>query len=159
MVKSKVLNNIQIPVSGEGPRGETGRIGYLLRQASVAHRLRVEKILAEFDLTLPQYSVLSFCLLYPGLSNADLARLTLLTPQTVSTIVSNLERKGMIVRHAHAIHGRIQHIDLSAEARALLKKCDKPVLKLQEELVEGLSPKEEKIVRQWLINLAKSENL
>ena len=144
----------KIPPVGEGLRGEQGRIGYLLRQANAAHRLKVEKLLAEFDITLPQYSVLSFCALYTGVSNADLARLTLLTPQTLSVIVNNLERKGAIIRAPHAIHGRIQHIDLSSAGRTLLKTCDKRVLQVQQQLTAGLSPQAEKTIRQWLVSVA-----
>ena len=33
---------------------------------------------------------------YPGLSGADLARVALLTPQTVGVIIRNLERDGAI---------------------------------------------------------------
>ncbi|MDD2749752.1 MAG: MarR family winged helix-turn-helix transcriptional regulator [Acidithiobacillus sp.] len=42
------------------------------------------------------------------------------TPQTVSTIVANLERAGAIVRHPHHYHGRIQQIDLSETGKSLL---------------------------------------
>ena len=35
-----------IPTAGEGKRGETGHIGYLLRQACTAYRIRMEKTLA-----------------------------------------------------------------------------------------------------------------
>ncbi|MDR7926406.1 hypothetical protein RIE95_05280 [Acidithiobacillus thiooxidans] len=42
------------------------------------------------------------------------------TPQTVSTIVANLERAGAILRHPHHYHGRIQQIDLSETGKSLL---------------------------------------
>jgi hypothetical protein len=35
---------------------------------------------------------------YPGISNVDLARLAVLTPQTVSAIIANPERAGFLVR-------------------------------------------------------------
>ena len=46
-------------------------------------------------MTLPQFSVLTMLAAYPGASGAALARLellTLLTPQTMSVIVANLEK-------------------------------------------------------------------
>ena len=99
-----------IPQVGEGKRGENGYLGYLLRQAAGAYRHRVERALADLRVTPPQFSVLTMLAAYPGISNADLARLALLTPQTVSTIVANLERAGAIVRQPHHYHGRIQQI-------------------------------------------------
>lgn len=40
-----------IPRPGEGKRGEAGYFGYLLRQASGAYRLRVERALADLEVT------------------------------------------------------------------------------------------------------------
>jgi DNA-binding MarR family transcriptional regulator len=88
----------EIPRTGEGKRGEEGHIGYLLRQAGAANRLRMERALADLGVTPPQFMVLTMLVAYPGLSNADVARLALLTPQTVSVIVANLLRSGAIAR-------------------------------------------------------------
>ncbi len=87
-----------IPAPGEGKRGEEGYLGYLLRQAAGAYRLRVERALSDLGVTPPQFATLTMLSAYPGLSNADLARLAVLTPQTVSVIVGNLEKAGALVR-------------------------------------------------------------
>ena len=108
---------------GEGKRGEQGYLGYLLRQASVALRTRIERDLSEEDVTPPQFAVLTMVGAYPGLSNADLARLSLLTPQTVSVIVSNLKRSGRLASHPHAVHGRIQQLEITNAGRDLLARC------------------------------------
>ena len=42
-----------VPQPGEGKRGEQGYLGYLLRQASVALRSRMERDLSEEDVTPP----------------------------------------------------------------------------------------------------------
>lgn len=152
-----ILANIMLPEPDEEINAEEARIGYLLRQANTAHRMKVEQILAKQKITLPQFSVLTFCGMYPGLSNADLARLTGLTPQTVCVIVANLERKALITRHAHEIHGRIQHIELTEEGQNVLDKCNKPVIAYQNKLTAGLSPKEEKIIRHWLVRVAQDD--
>lgn len=143
-----------VPAPGEGKRGEEGYLGYLLRQAAGAHRLRVERALADLGVTQPQFVTLTMLAAYPGLSNADLARLALLTPQTLSVIVANLERAGSLVRKPHAVHGRIQHIDLSDSGRALLKKCRERVQAIEGELTKGLSTQEEHAVRRWLVDVA-----
>ncbi|QPC91072.1 MarR family winged helix-turn-helix transcriptional regulator [Mesorhizobium sp. INR15] len=143
-----------IPAPGEGKRGEEGYLGYLLRQAAGAHRLKVERALASLDVTQPQFVTLTMLAAYPGLSNADLARLAVLTPQTVSVIVANLERAGSLVRKPHAIHGRIQHLDLSDSGKALLKTCRERVHAIENELTEGLSAEAEQNVRRWLVSVA-----
>ena len=136
-----------VPDIGEGKRGEQGYLGYLLRQASAAHRLRMERALADKEITLPQFLTLTMLEAYPGISNADLARLAMLTPQTVSVIINNLERAGLVRRQPHPVHGRIQRIEASESGRRLLKQCRAKVNK-------GLGAEEEKVVRRWLVAIA-----
>ncbi|MBV8621696.1 MAG: MarR family transcriptional regulator [Curvibacter sp.] len=143
-----------LPEVGEGKRGEQGHIGYLLRQANAAHRLRMERALDELGLTLPQFMVLTMLRAYPGASGADLARLSLLTPQTVSVIVANLERSGAVSRTPHAQHGRIQHIEVSASGLALLEACRLRVQTVEARLLEGLSAADEAVLRRWLVQAA-----
>ena len=143
-----------IPAPGQGKRGEEGYLGYLLRQASAAHRLRMERAMADVGVTLPQFLVLTMIRAYPGVSNADLARLALLTPQTVSVIVANLERSGAITRRPHAVHGRIQHIDVTPKGLALLDACRQRSSGIEDELREGFTREEEQVVRRWLVHVA-----
>jgi DNA-binding MarR family transcriptional regulator len=144
----------EVPRIGEGKRGEEGHIGYLLRQAGAANRLRMERALSDFGVTPPQFMVLTMLVAYPGLSNADLARLALLTPQTVSVIVANLLRSGAIARRPHAVHGRIQHIDVTDEGKALLKQCRSRVKAIEQQMLDGFSADEESVIRRWLVSLA-----
>ena len=60
----------------------------------------MEKVLADLEVTPPQFAVLTMIVAYPGLSGADLARLTFLTPQTINVIVRNLEKDGAIEKSA-----------------------------------------------------------
>ena len=145
-----------IPAIGEGKRGEHGHIGYLLRQAHAAHRIRMEKALSESGMTLPQFSVLTMLAAYPGASGADLARLSLLTPQTMSVIVSNLEKAGLISRKPHAEHGRIQIIEITAAGQTLLHQCKTIAETTEQQLLVNLSADEELVVRRWLVTVAKS---
>ena len=79
----------------------------MLRQAQAATRLTLERALADLGVTPPQFAVLTMLKAYPGLSGADLARVALLTPQTVGVIIRNLERDGAIRKKPHPVHGRV----------------------------------------------------
>lgn len=144
-----------LPAPGEGKRGPDGHLGYLLRQAAHAHRLRSETVLADLSLTAAQFSVLVMVEAYPGRSGADLARLALLTPQTMSVIVANLLTAGLIARSRHAAHGRIQPLSLTAAGAARLAEAKERVYGLDAGLTAGLSPADEAIVRRWLAALAR----
>jgi DNA-binding MarR family transcriptional regulator len=139
---------------GEGKRGEDGYLGYLLRQAGTALRAYMERALTDLDITPPQFAVMTMLANYPGLSNADLARLSLLTPQTVSVIVSNLKRSGLLASKPHEVHGRIQTLELTEAGKNVLARCKRRVLAVEKQLGSGLTQKEEQIVRRWLVSIA-----
>jgi len=145
-----------VPRPGEGKRGPKGHLGYLVRQASVAVRAAMEKVLADIDITPPQFSVLTMIVSYPGVSGADLARLTFLTPQTINVIVRNLERDGAIEKTAHATHGRILRLHATAKGQALLKRCRARVAKIEAQFGGLLGKDDEKIVRRWLSAVAET---
>jgi len=151
---SEIQFTVPIPAPGEGKRGESGHLGYLLRQAGATHRLRMERALSGLDMTPPQFVVLTMIQAYPGLSNADLARLAFLTPQTTSLIVANLLKAGLILRQAHPVHGRILQMELTELGRDRLRAARERALALEAELMEGFSPEDEAVVRRWLVRVA-----
>lgn len=91
---------------------------------------------------------------YPGLSGADLARVSLLTPQTVGVIIRNLERTGSIRKTAHPVHGRVLMWTLTRKGLALLGRCRRHVMALERRLTAGLTARAEMTVRRWLAQLA-----
>ena len=145
---------IRPPPPGKGKRGEQGYLAYLLRQAQAASRLTIERALAELGVTSPQFVVLTMLRAYPGLSGADLARVALLTPQTVGVIIRNLERDGAIRKTAHPIHGRVLQWTLTRRGTVLLDKCRRHVRVVERRLAAGLSAKSQATVRRWLSKIA-----
>jgi DNA-binding MarR family transcriptional regulator len=73
---------------------------------------------------------------YPGQSGADIARLALLTPQTVSVI---------------------QNLDLTESGRALLAAARERMRELERELTAGITSEEEQVVRRWLVGTAVAD--
>src|ERR1700745_466864 len=111
--QDSIIRRVKVPRPGEGKRGEAGYLAYLLRQAAAVVRLRLERKLMSLGVTPPQFLVLTMLDSYPGASGADVARLSMLTPQTVHGIITNLERAGLIARCAHPAHGRVQVVALT----------------------------------------------
>lgn len=146
--------DVRVPAPGEGKRGEQGYLGYLLRQAHAAVRLTMERTLADLGVTSPQFAVLTMLNAYPGLSGADVARLTFLTPQTVGVIIRNLERDGAILMTPHPVHGRIQQWTLTPRGATLLTACRERVIALEKRLAKGLDSRDETAIRRWLAGIA-----
>jgi DNA-binding MarR family transcriptional regulator len=153
-VQNPGLAGVRPPPPGRGKRGEQGHIAYLLRQAQGATRLTMERALANLGVTPPQFAVLTMLRAYPGLSGADLARVALLTPQTVGVIIRNLERDRAIRKTPHPVHGRLLQWTLTRRGDTLLDKCQRPVNALERRLLAGLGAKAQATVRRWLSNIA-----
>ncbi len=154
ITRNPALAGVRPPPPGQGKRGEKGYLAYLLRQAHAATRLTLERALADLGATPPQFVVLTMLKAYPGLSGADLARVALLTPQTVGVIIRNLERDGAIRKKPHPVHGRVLQWTLTRRGQALLAKCRARGRTLERRLQAGLGPKAQATIRRWLSKIA-----
>lgn len=145
---------VPLPEVGEGKRGQDGYLGYLLRQAANAYRYRVEHALSGLQLTQPQFAVMTMLGAYPGHSSADLARLALLTPQTMSVIVANLMKMDLVDRRAHQVHGRIQKLELTDRGKSMLQAAKSRVHGLEDAMLHALSKDDEAVIKKWLVRVS-----
>jgi DNA-binding MarR family transcriptional regulator len=114
----------------------------------------MERALAELNVTPPQFAVLTMLRAYPGLSGADLARVALLTPQTVGVIIRNLERAGAIRKTPHPVHGRLLQWTLTRRGATLLDKCRRHAKAVERRLMAGLTLRAQATIRRWLSRIA-----
>lgn len=128
-------------------------LGFLLRQAAAAHRLKIDQALADLNVTAPQFLVLRLLSQNVGASNAEVARMTGLTTPTISVIVANLKRRGAVLNRPHAIHGRVQHLDLTEGGEKLLSACDTHVERVEADLQAGLAPAKLAAIYEWLFSV------
>jgi DNA-binding MarR family transcriptional regulator len=117
----------------------SGRVGYRLKVAQIALRVRMDAALKPVGITAPQYAVLTAIAAEPGVSNAALARAAFVTPQTMQGIVANLERMGLLTRSEHPSLGRILRADLTAKGRAALGRAHALVTDVEDKMLAGLS--------------------
>lgn len=110
-------------MSREQKNDVTGLLGYKLKQTQHALRLCMDETLRTIDLTTPQYAVLAQLELKPGISNAELARASFITPQTMHGIVSNLEKRGLVQRKNDASHGRILCTELTDQGHTVVAQA------------------------------------
>ena len=106
----------------------------------------------ELGLTTPQYATLSALEESPGLSGAALARHSIVTPQTMNGIVTNLETTVLVVRRRHPKHGRVLQAYLTEEGVRLVVRAYR-VVEAIEERIPSDPGKEE---RRWLLDGLRS---
>ncbi|MDQ0986290.1 MarR family winged helix-turn-helix transcriptional regulator [Streptomyces sp. V2I9] len=119
------------------------RLGNTIKRAEQALIARKTQAMRAFDLTVPQYSVLLLLSLFPsGMSAAQLARESMVTPQTMSTVLANLEKHGLMEREPSPLHQKVIVNKLTRAGRAVLKKADKEAVRVEDGLRAEYTPEE-----------------
>jgi DNA-binding MarR family transcriptional regulator len=126
------------------------RIGYLLKRAQAGLRAGMDEALATKGLTTPQYSALSNLESEPGISSADLARRSFVTPQTMIRIVENLEALRLIVRKPHPTHGKVLMASLTPEGARLVASCHAAVNAVEARMLRSLGARERATLQSLL---------
>jgi DNA-binding MarR family transcriptional regulator len=73
-------------------------VGLALKRAQHELRLAINAELATMNTNISQLNVLFFIRHHPGVSSADLARLSFLTPQTLGQQVIQMQKRGLVKR-------------------------------------------------------------
>lgn len=125
-------------------------VGYELKRAQHALRLRVDEALKRAGLTTPQYAALSVLEASPGISGAELARHSFVTPQTMNAIVARLEAAGLISRGVHPAHGRVLRAYLTEAGKKLLSGAHRSVRMVEERMLADLNTEERQLLLDTL---------
>ncbi|GGT51755.1 hypothetical protein GCM10010271_64880 [Streptomyces kurssanovii] len=119
----------------------TERLGYRLKRAAAALRGAMDKALREYGLTVPQYACLELLDQQPGLSNAELARGTFVTRQSMNVVLRGLKDAGLITRAATTDHGRALPTHLTEDGHRRLAAARSAVYAIDEKMTGVLPAK------------------
>jgi len=113
------------------------RISYLVGRLDRVVRRRLADALRPHELSLQEYTTLSVLRARAGLSNAQLARRSLVTPQAMNEVLARLEQRGLVLRDPGRTRGRIRPAELTASGKRLLAAADRSVDAVERELFAG----------------------
>ncbi|GAB6665803.1 MarR family winged helix-turn-helix transcriptional regulator [Streptococcus uberis] len=136
----------------------TDHIGILIKKTSQAFEKSASQVLAPYDLTPSQFKILKYVTLNPEASvrQIDLETYFGMSNPTVTGIIQNLEKKGMIYRQSHPDDKRSKIIILSEKAKNarhfILETSDN----IEANFTKGLTPQEKDIMRTLLLKLLES---
>jgi len=125
---------------------------YLVGRMDRVVRRAMGNVLTAHGLSVNQFATLSVLDRRSGLSNAQLARRALVSPQSMNEVLLTLEQRGLVGRRAHPDHGRILQARLTAKGRTLLARCDEEVHQVEARMVSSLSEDEQAALRGALIS-------
>ena len=141
------------PTAAPSPDDSTGpTLLYLVGRIDRVIRRHIDDVVKARGLSVNQYTTLSVLDRRSGLSNAQLARRALVSPQSMNEVLVSLEQRGLVRRRAHPEHGRIRQARLTAKGRKLLAACDAEVHQVEARMVSELTPNERQALRRALLN-------
>ncbi|HEY8684346.1 MAG TPA: MarR family transcriptional regulator [Chloroflexota bacterium] len=123
--------------------------GYSLAQVYRLLRHAMDDALRAYDLTTPQWAALGCMAQNAGISGAELARVHRLTPQTMNTILHNLEQHEMIRREQHPTQGTVLCVFVTDEGHERMTEATQRVEAVQERMLSLLNAEE----RETLVEL------
>lgn len=108
---------------------ETGpRLIYAIGRFDTALRKELRRRLKPLELTIPEFTTLTVLRARSGLSNAQLARRALVTPQAMNQVLASLEAKGLVRRPVSGggsdRHHRARGAKLTARGERQVKLCE-----------------------------------
>ena len=116
----------------------TPRISYVVGRLDRALRREIGRLVAPNGLTVPQYTALSILRDRAGLSNAQLARRSYVTPQSMNEVIAALERDGLVARSPAANHGRVLEMTLTDAGHEVLARCEQAVDEMESRMLADL---------------------
>jgi DNA-binding MarR family transcriptional regulator len=117
----------------------TSRISYTVKRLESAVRAHLDVICRQYGVTTTQYTVLSVLRVNPGLSSAQLAVRSFVSPQSANQMVAALESAGLIKRAPDEVNRRILRARLTSNGQRILETCDSAVHNLETLMFSGLS--------------------
>lgn len=117
---------------------------------------RFQAALAPIGLTPRQFSILAVVQAHPDLNPAQVARMVMITPQSLGALIDQLERANLVVREGERKRGVKTQIRPSREGLRLLRNASRIVEELNKETRKHLGsayPAVEEAVRDLFNHL------
>jgi DNA-binding MarR family transcriptional regulator len=129
---------------------------YVVGRVHQGLRREMRTRLGEFHLSVQEYTALSVLKARPALSNAQLARRALVTPQSMIEILAKLEARGLVKRRVDRNHQRILRAELTPEGENLLAAADPAIRAIHEKVLAGVPARQREIANTALLTVMKN---
>lgn len=127
---------------------------FMVRQAWLTMRSAVDDALAEHGLSVAKYATMYVLDTNPGITVAELARVSASTRQTATELVGAMQQDGLVERRRHPRDARSQQVFLTGAGRERLRAAA-PVVQAVEASMEGaLTGSERLAAHRWLARIS-----
>lgn len=137
--------------SSNRPDGVTPRLCYVIGRLDRVVRSAIAGALREQGLSVGQYTVLSVLGHRGSLSNAQLARRSYVSPQSMNEVLLTLENRGFVTRVDDPNHGRIRQTALTDKGCQALSACDQLVAQVETDMTTTLTAAERSTLQHLMV--------
>jgi DNA-binding MarR family transcriptional regulator len=137
--------------AGAVPGQQDPSLVYVIGRVNQGVRREMRLRLKPYELSVPEYTALSVLQSRPGLSNAQLSRRALITPQAMIEVLAKLETRGLVRREVDPAHGRILRAELTPDGQRTLHDAHPQIHALQEELLADVPARQRDALMQGLL--------
>lgn len=142
MLRNEERPNDRIDLSRQTLRG--------MKRVMLRFRVLLDERLRPLGITTAQLQILFAVRSAAGSSGAQLARECFVTPQSIQTLLAQLEKAGLIARKKAQGNERILTATITAAGERLAKKVEKLSQEIQESLWSGISDREIRQMSRFL---------
>lgn len=129
---------------------ESPGLGWLIWETFQYTHRSFDNALRPHGLTSTQLGILNRVAAQPGLSGAELARITKITAQAANLTLLALERKRLVERTSDDDDSHILRTFLTDEGHKVMRACSGDVLAVEHDLVAALSEDERAMLGELL---------
>lgn len=129
--------------------GLESRLGTFIKRGEQALMTEKARVLKPFGLSVPQYAAL-LALSQAPLSGAQLARICYVTPQSMASLLANLEAKKLVERTPSDVHAQVLVAKLTRSGYATFRKANEAALAVEKRLSAAFTDDEEKTLRELM---------
>ena len=131
-----------------------------LYRANAVLEVALDAALSSIGLSTAQWGTLGIVHEHPGASGADIARIAIVTPQAVATMLQRLEQAGLITRHPPS-RGRALGTHLTPHGEELFSRGEIIADKIEAQILSDFSLEEKERfnenLRRCIANLDSNE--
>lgn len=132
--------------------------GHLIRRAQQISTALFAEECAAFDLTSVQYAAMVAIRAHPEVDATRLSHLIAFDRSTLGSVLERLEAKGWVLRTASPTDRRVRLLRLTLEGERLLRQVEPAVRRVQQRLLEPLTPADRAAMLRLLGQLAAVHN-
>lgn len=132
--------------------------GHLIRRAQQISTALFTEECAGFDLTSVQYAALIAIRTHPDVDATRLSNLIAFDRSTLGSVLERLEAKGWVLRGGSPADRRVKLLRVTLEGEQLLRQVEPSVQRVQQRLLEHLTPADRASFLRLLTQLASVHN-